>query len=256
MDRIGPRHSLASGRTPFLRSRGEAGHAVTPERISITKARHNPSLEHYRETVHGQVHRDLEVVQKDLTAGVEDLTQKFEDHFRNLTSIEEPLQRPFDAESLKVQRSPNPEDVGPSMADEVLLLDRIEAFRKCRAEKETTLCKLWEEWEDVQFQLITLAAEVYGQDSISFAQNRDGDLKPGQKEKLQRALNTVHEVLGDTASDLYALLDEGLKGCEANMAEITSKTKTSMTEMQQQYNIQKNKLFKSLTLHIEMLAAL
>lgn len=205
---------------------------------------------------------------------MEDLTKKFEDHLRRLTSIEEPLQRPFDAEILKVQRSPNPENVGHSVAEEVLLLDRIEEFRKCRVEKEATLCKLWEEWEDVQFQLITLAADVYGQDSISFAQTRDEDLKPGQKERLQKALNHVHGAHGNTASDEYALLEEGLKGCEANMAEITSKTKNLMTELQQvsdcvlsarardpkfcsqQYNIQKNKLFKSLTLHIEMLAAL
>ncbi|EHY55687.1 hypothetical protein HRR86_007401 [Exophiala dermatitidis] len=294
MDRTGPEYRLPLSRTHFLRSRGDTGHTVTPERTSITKARHtrdaggrsttqapknresmakdptagsiladnfygktfHASLEHYRETVHGQVHRDLEDVQKDLTAGVEDLTKKFEDHLRRLTSIEEPLQRPFDAEILKVQRSPNPENVGHSVAEEVLLLDRIEEFRKCRVEKEATLCKLWEEWEDVQFQLITLAADVYGQDSISFAQTRDEDLKPGQKERLQKALNHVHGAHGNTASDEYALLEEGLKGCEANMAEITSKTKNLMTELQQQYNIQKNKLFKSLTLHIEMLAAL
>ncbi|KAJ4540613.1 hypothetical protein HRR83_007902 [Exophiala dermatitidis] len=260
MDRTGPEYRLPLSRTHFLRSRGDTGHTVTPERTSITKARHTRDAGGRSTT---QAPKNRESMAKDPTAGsilADNFYGKtfhgFEDHLRRLTSIEEPLQRPFDAEILKVQRSPNPENVGHSVAEEVLLLDRIEEFRKCRVEKEATLCKLWEEWEDVQFQLITLAADVYGQDSISFAQTRDEDLKPGQKERLQKALNHVHGAHGNTASDEYALLEEGLKGCEANMAEITSKTKNLMTELQQQYNIQKNKLFKSLTLHIEMLAAL
>lgn len=196
-----------------------------------------------------------------------------EDHFRSLNSIEEPLQRPFATETLNIQAdSLDGNAEGPQGVREVLLRDRIEEFRKVREGKERTLCKLWEEWEEVQFELISLAAEVLGQESITFAQTRDKDMKPGQREKLQKALEPIRESHEDTSKRCVSL-EADLAQLEASMDRITSNAKKTMTEMQQvsvdtppqadgalhclqQYNIQKNKLFQGLQRHIEMLAAL
>ncbi|EXJ77468.1 hypothetical protein A1O3_09694 [Capronia epimyces CBS 606.96] len=217
---------------------------------------HAPSLEQYRDTVNVQVNQDLQDIQNRFTASIDDLTIKFEGHFRSLTNVEEPLQRPFIAETLNVQVKPIPENAeGHQGVQEVLLRNQIEGFRKLRGENERALCRLWEEWEDVQFELIGLAAEVFGQESMTFAQTRDEDMKPGQKEKLQKVLERVPGSHGQMYN-LRESLEGDLQRFEASMNQISSRTKKTMTEMQQQYTIQKNKLFKGLHQHIEMLAAL
>ncbi|EXJ82024.1 hypothetical protein A1O1_08092 [Capronia coronata CBS 617.96] len=259
MASIGRRPWAVSDKTTFLRSRETGNHTVSLEPTTIPakhRSRQGPSLEQYRETVHEEVTKDLKDVQQDLTSSIDDLTVKVEEHFRSLNSIEEPLQRPFFAEVLNVQTKPNiATGEGHQERQEVLLSDRVAAFRKLRKDKELTLCKLWEDWEEVQFELIGLAAEVFGPESMTFAQSREEDMKPGQKEKLQKALQPVQGA-HQQAKESSGSLEEDLRHFEASMLSIASKTKKTMTDMQQQYNIQKNKIFQGLRRHIELLAAL
>ncbi|KIW52453.1 hypothetical protein PV05_08088 [Exophiala xenobiotica] len=211
----------------------------------------HPSLDQYRESIHTSVVKDLENVEKALVTGLEELTVDLDHHFDDLANIEEPLQKPFDTETLSIQPKPGPKQ----QAQEVLLQDRITAFRKLREEKEKILCKLWEDWEDIQFRLIGLAAEVLGQDTLAFAQVRDEDMKPGQREKLENALEAAQKIF-DANGDPHDSLAQDLEAFEENVGQIASKTKSTVSELQQQYNVQKNKLFKGLHRHIELLAAL
>lgn len=172
--------------------------------------------------------KDLENVEKALVTGLEELTVDLDHHFDDLANIEEPLQKPFDTETLSIQPKPGPKQ----QAQEVLLQDRITAFRKLREEKEKILCKLWEDWEDIQFRLIGLAAEVLGQDTLAFAQVRDEDMKPGQREKLENALEAAQKIF-DANGDPHDSLAQDLEVFEENVGQIASKTKSTVSELQQ-----------------------
>ncbi len=126
----------------------------------------------------------------------------------------------------------------------------------------------------MQLQLISLAAEALGRDRIVFAQTREEDLKPGQKEGLEDALNAAQKI-HDEQCNSQGGLTRDLASLEDDMARLASKTKQTVAEMQQvrrlsllrfpshgahpvrqQYNLQRTKLFKGLNRHIELLAAL
>ena len=175
--------------------------------------------------------KDLENVERALVTGLEDLTVDLDHHFGDLAKIEEPLQKPFDTETLSIQPDPDAEG-SERQAEEVLLQDRITAFRKLREEKEKILCKLWEDWEDIQFRLIGLAAEVLGQDTLAFAQVRDEDMKPGQREKLENALMAAQKVF-DENGDPHDSLAQDLEAFEENVGQIARKTKMTVSELQQ-----------------------
>jgi phytoene dehydrogenase-like protein len=191
------------------------------------------SLDQYRNHLHGQAERDLEDTQKVLTAGLDALTRDLQHHLESLGQIEEPLQRPFATESIKLHRPADPESrtEGQQM-QEVLLDHQISAFRKLMQDKEGILQGLWEEWEQVQLQLISLAAEALGRDGIVFAQTRDEDLKAGQKERLEDALNIAQRIHEEQCSP-EETLEQDLTSFEGDMVQLASRTKQTVADMQQ-----------------------
>lgn len=210
---------------------------------------------------------DLEDVEKGLETGLDDLVVKLEGRFAHLTKLANPLQRPFEGESLSVPSISNVEQ-----PREVLLQDRISDFRKVRQQKEAILCKLWEDWEEIQFQLVSLTTEVLGRDQVVFGQTNDEDLKPGQKEKLHTVLESAQHT-HDEKGNPHESLGQDLESFQENIDQLSQNVKKTATEMQQvsygsfsndpiadffvqQYKVQKHKLFKGLHRHIELLAAL
>lgn len=160
--------------------------------------------------------------------GLKVLSVDVESHFEHLAQAEEPLQRPFAAESLAhVQSESNTHHV-----EKMLLHDQISNFRKVREEKEMILCKLWDEWEDIQFELIRLGVEVFPPESIAIAQVQDDNLKPGQKERLLSTFDSARKAREDTGNH-YESLEQDLDAFEENLVQFGDKTKKTMTEMQQ-----------------------
>ncbi|KAI1630048.1 hypothetical protein EDD37DRAFT_645771 [Exophiala viscosa] len=211
-------------------------------------------LDQYRNDIHNSVSKDLDDVEKEMCTSLADLTNDLDDHIERLLKVEEPLQKPFNTETLSICTNPAGEH-GEGKQQEVLLQDRMDDFRKLREDKEKTLCRLWDEWEDIQFQLVGLAAEVLGPDMLTFAQTSEEDMKPGQKGRLQDALRLAQNGPPDKDNQ-HESLEQDLEVFHEEMNQITTKTKRTVTEMQQQYTVQKNKLFKGLHRHIELLAAL
>ncbi|KAK4940052.1 hypothetical protein LTR10_019789 [Elasticomyces elasticus] len=225
-----------------------------PEPFESNDKPRRASLDQYRNEIHNSVSKDLDDMEKEMLTTLEDLTTELDDHIKRLSKVEEPLQKPFDTETLSTWTYP-PGDHSEGKHQEVLLQVRMANFRKLREGKEKTLCRLWEEWEDIQFELIGLAAEVLGPDLMTFAQSRDEDMKPGQKGRLENALRPAQSRRHEQ-DDQHESLEQDLEALQEQMNQISTKTKRTVTEMQQQYTVQKNKLFKGLHRHIELLAAL
>ena len=137
------------------------------------------------------------------------------------------------AETLNIQSTPCIDDAsGQPQTQEVLLQDQISTFRTLRQEKEKILRKLWEDWENTQFDLISLAAEVLGQEAIRIAQNQDEGMKPGQKEKLENSFKNAQRGYEDRCSH-HESIHQDLQAFEGEITQIASETKKIMTEMQQ-----------------------
>lgn len=165
-------------------------------------------------------------MEKNLLTSLEELSVDLDNHIGELTSIEEPLKNSLDTETLSIIQD------GHEEPREVLLQDQVSAFRKLREDKEEVLRKLWEDWENVQLQLIGLAAEVLGQDALTFAQVRDEDLKPGQKEKLQNTLTAARRLF-DEKGKHHEGLEQDLGGFQESISRIANKTEKAVVEMQQ-----------------------
>lgn len=170
-------------------------------------------------------------MEKGLLTSLADLTTDLDHHFEELVKIEEPLQKPFDTEILSI-RTTTVGDDGKGSQQEVLLQDRIANFRRLREEKEKALCRLWDEWEDTQFQLIRLPAEVLGAHSMTFAQNCEEDMKPGQKSRLDDALRLDPGGPQEEVAP-HESLEQDLEAFQEQMHQISTKTKKTVTEMQQ-----------------------
>ncbi|EXJ71644.1 uncharacterized protein A1O5_05452 [Cladophialophora psammophila CBS 110553] len=211
------------------------------------------SLDQYRENVESESQHKLDEVERNLVGGIKELTVNIETRFRRLAEIEEPLQRPFVAEALsKIPPATNPDQ---AHNDEVLLKDRISEFRALREEKEDVLCRLWNEWEDIQFDLLGLAAEALGKQSIQVAQLQNSAMKPGQRERLEKTIDSAQKI-HEEIDHRHTGLGQDLTDFEEAMGQISNRTEKAATDLQQQYNVQKNKLFKGLMHSIEQLAAL
>ncbi|KIW85920.1 hypothetical protein Z517_01313 [Fonsecaea pedrosoi CBS 271.37] len=194
----------------------------------------------------------LDEAERKLIGGLTELSVDVENHFRALAEIEEPLQRPLATEALTIvsNRTGNQGAEG-----EVLLKDRIMKFRALREEKEDVLSKLWKEWEDIQFDLIRLAVEAFGKQSLLIVQLQDRAMKPGQQERLENTLDSAQKI-HDEIHNQHAQLEQEMTGFEETIGQISNRTKKAAADMQQQYNVQKSKLFKGLMQSIEQLAAL
>ncbi|KIX04709.1 LOW QUALITY PROTEIN: uncharacterized protein Z518_05579 [Rhinocladiella mackenziei CBS 650.93] len=132
----------------------------------------------------------LEKAGKDLTTYLEGLALQIEDHLDHLTRIEEPLRRLFIAETLKIQTSSIVQSAQDKRdTQEVALSSQVSNFRKLR--RKTILAKLWDDWEDIQGELVCLAAEVFGQENITIVEAEDEDMKTGQKERLDNVFKSA-----------------------------------------------------------------
>ncbi|OQV01384.1 hypothetical protein CLAIMM_06755 [Cladophialophora immunda] len=180
------------------------------------------SLDQYRENVVIESKTKLDEVERELIGSLQELTVDIETHFRGLAAVEEPLQRPFAAEALT--EVPPKTDTDLSSNDEILLKDRILEFRALREEKEEVLCKLWNEWEDIQFDLIKLAVEALGKQSVLVAQLQDGAMKPGQQERLENTLDSAQKI-HDEVHHGHAQLEQDMTGFEETIGQIANRTK-------------------------------
>ncbi len=161
-----------------------------------------------------------------MAGNLQELSVDVEAHFQKLGDVEEPLQRPFAAEALtKVQPST---DASAGRTYDVLLQDSVSEFRDLKKQKGTILRKLWEEWEEAQFEIMTLAVELFGKDSLSIEQLDNGDHRASQKEKLgdmfkagQNAYDESHRYCADFRQDLKTFEDS--TGQISNEAKKTAK---------------------------------
>ncbi|KAH0844548.1 hypothetical protein FOPE_09786 [Fonsecaea pedrosoi] len=256
---VPPPNTTKPGRVD--RSEGRGFHRISkvrgsdrkkPEPSSILADKFTESLEQYRENVQIESTSMLDEAERKLIGGLTELSVNIESHFRGLAEIEEPLQRPLATEALtKVSNG-----TGNQGAEgEVLLKDRIMQFRALREEKEDVLSKLWKEWEDIQFDLIRLAVEAFGKQSLLIVQLQDRAMKPGQQERLENTLDSAQKI-HDEIHHQHAQLEQDMTGFEETIGQISNRTKKAAADMQQQYNVQKSKLFKGLMQSIEQLAAL
>ena len=206
-----------------------------------------------------------------MTTTLDRLALDAQNHFKQLINIEDPLQRTFSEELLRTQTHANVND--DQNVEEIALKDRMDAFRKLRLEKGKVLRQLWDDWEDLQMQLISLTAEVCGSDAIILAPEQEEDMKEEQREELNKTLDQAEAQHAEANSQINGLHQE-LRVLQEAMKGITSMTKQTVVDMQQvrvpgildrsskvadrlqQYNDQKNKLFKGLHRHIELLASL
>jgi hypothetical protein len=163
-----------------------------------------------------------------LASNLEELAVDVEAHCHKLSEIEEPLQKPFTAEALTNVRS----DRGNAgvIREEVLLKESVSEFRKLHEEKGQILRQLWGEWEDVQFEIVSLAAELYGKDSLHIVQMENELMKPGQLERLQDTF-TVAKTAHDKTRRDHAEFQQGLKGLEEEMGQISNGAKKVAKEI-------------------------
>jgi hypothetical protein len=163
-----------------------------------------------------------------LASNLEELALDVEAHCHKLSEIEEPLQKPFSAEALTNVRSDR-ENAGV-IREEVLLKESISEFRKLHEEKGQILRQLWGAWEDVQFEIVSLAVELYGKDSLHVVQLETGLMKPGQLERLHDTF-AVAKTAHDKMRRDHAEFQQGLKGLEEEMGQISNKAKKVAKEI-------------------------
>lgn len=157
-----------------------------------------------------------------MAANLEEVTVDVEAHFQRLGVVEEPLQRPFAAEALtKVQ--PNT-DASAGRTYDVLLQDSISDFCNIKKEKGKILRKLWEEWEDAQTEIMTLAVELFGKDSLSIVQLGNGDFRPSQQERLDDVFKAGQNAY-DESRRHYAEFRQDLEIFEERTGQISNEAK-------------------------------
>ncbi|EXJ58648.1 hypothetical protein A1O7_06076 [Cladophialophora yegresii CBS 114405] len=163
-----------------------------------------------------------------LGSHLEELALDVEAHCHKLSEIEEPLQKPFATEALTNVRSDR-KDAGAG-TEEVLLKESISEFRKLNEEKGQILRQLWDEWEDVQFKIMSLAVELYGKDSLHVVQMETGPTKPGQRERLHDMFQ-VAKIAYDEMRRNHADFQQGLEGFEEDMGQISNKARNVAKEI-------------------------
>lgn len=170
---------------------------------------------------------DLGKIEKSFIDHLEGLTGDIETYFKKLAEVEEPLQKPFAAEVLtKIQLQKTGTSTPPK---EILLKDSISKFRALREEKEQFLRKLWTEWEDIQFELIQLAAEVLKNESVCVSQRQMESITPNQQQRLE-------EIFKRSKNDGHldvAVFQQDLKGFDNQMRQISNSTKKAAHDMQE-----------------------
>ncbi|KAJ9607926.1 hypothetical protein H2200_008005 [Cladophialophora chaetospira] len=202
------------------------------------------SLEQYRETLHSQAGSGLNAIENNLTRDLEELAVNVEAHFQKLGEIGEPLQKPFVAEAL-TKAEPDT-DASAARTHEVLLQDSVSEFRKLNEEKGNILRRLWEEWEDAQFEIMSLAVELFGKDSISVVQLQIGNIGPGQQERLDDMLKVAEHAYDESHRD-HADFRQDLRSFEESMGQISNKAKKTAKEIHDSHVQKKEDEMRQLT---------
>ncbi|ETI22387.1 hypothetical protein G647_06461 [Cladophialophora carrionii CBS 160.54] len=202
------------------------------------------TLDRYGETLHDRSANDLEETERKLSSNLEELALDVEAHCHKLSEIEEPLQKPITTEALTNVRSAGKGAVAGT--EEVLLKESISEFRKLNEEKGQILRQLWEEWEDVQLQIMSLAVELYGKDSLHVVQMETGTLKPGQLERLHDMFKVAKTGYHEMRRN-HAELQRSLDGFEEDLGQISNKAKNVAKEIHESYVQKKTENMKQIT---------
>jgi hypothetical protein len=169
-----------------------------------------------------------------LASNLEELTVDVDAHFQKLREIEEPLQRPFVDEALtKVLPT---KDACTAQTHDVLLQDSISDFRKINEEKGAILRKLWEEWEETQFDIMSLAIEAFGKDSLCFIQPQTGNVEHGQEERLEDVVK-AGQIAYDASRQDHADFRQDLKSFGESMGQISNKAKKTANDMHEVWSL-------------------
>ncbi|OCT51637.1 hypothetical protein CLCR_08851 [Cladophialophora carrionii] len=186
------------------------------------------SLDRYGETLHDRSAIDLEETERKFGSNLDELALDVEAHCHKLGEIEEPLQKPITTEALTNVRSAGNDAVAGT--EEVLLKESISEFRKLNEEKGQILRQLWGEWEDVQLQIMSLAVELYGKDSLHVLQMQSGPLKPGQLERLHDMFKVAKNGYDERCRN-HAEFQRSLDDFEEDMGQISNKARNVAKEI-------------------------
>jgi hypothetical protein len=151
-----------------------------------------------------------------------------EDRIQKLAEIEEPLQKPFVEEALSKLLAKT--DTA-TVTEQVLLKDGISKLRALNKEKEDTLQMLWKEWETVQFEIMSLAVERFGKESISITQLPDENITDEQKKRLADMVDAAQTACEETHR-VHTEFRGELQNLEDSMVEISKKTKIAGDNIQ------------------------
>ncbi|KAK5053703.1 hypothetical protein LTR84_001664 [Exophiala bonariae] len=211
------------------------------------------SLDQYRETVSNQATKNIDRVHAELTASLDNLSLDTNHRFEQLTTIDETLSRPFSTETLIIQVVADDDNLRDQ--EEFSLQTRLTAFRKLQQDKQHVLTHLWDDWEAVQLEIITLTAEVCGSRAVSLSQDQASTMKDGQQEQYDSVL-VKGQKLHDQEVIETNVLHKEFSDLEDSISHITGNTNHAVVAIQQKYKVQRSKLFQGLQRHIELLASL
>ena len=185
----------------------------------------------YRENLYETATDGLDNIGKDLANSLGDLTVNLESHFQILSEIEEPLQKPFAGEALTKPCSAKAGAKGVAEED-WLLKDGITEFRQLYEEVGKTIHALWQEWENIQFEILSLAVECFGKESIEVMPLQTDDIKTGQQEWLANLLISGQKKHDEADRD-HDKYQQELESFEENMSELSSQTTVAVDKMQE-----------------------
>jgi hypothetical protein len=149
------------------------------------------------------------------------LSVDVEEGFQKFMAIQEPLQKPFSLEAL-TRRQATSDDGQIAVREEILLEQSFSDFDSLYQDKTKILDTLWQEWEDLQFDIICLAAELFGSDAVRAVRQPNEDFEMGQLNRLNLALRDGEKGPRGVFED-HAKLQEDLETLEQELGQIISK---------------------------------
>jgi hypothetical protein len=151
------------------------------------------------------------------------LTTGVEGHFADLTSIEEPLQTPFSDEILILQNVDGDDE-------QVLLKDNMALFQVLLVDKQATLQRLWEEWEETQLELVKLSIELLGADAVCIEHEKD-TISADHQDKLDSVVQTARTTHKEN-SQAADTLQSDLEGFDRSLSQLTKSKKDLVDRME------------------------
>ena len=182
------------------------------------------SLEEYREDVRDKAISDVTEAERGLNVTLKQLTTDIEARFADLGAVEEPLRRLFHVEKLVRHTVDGGQEV-------VQLKDGIAEFRQLLEEKRMVLDRLWSDWEATQIELIRLAVEVFGQESVHIVQRgKDtGGVLSENMEEIIEAAQRVHEEHDNGTTEF----EEDLEAMGKKVEQVSTSMTATVADMEQ-----------------------